>query len=309
MTQPIMTTMPMMNAGRRSELLERLAPRLRSLRTGAATTDGIGGSGPAVTMTSISRSASSRIRGFIQAMTRSAVEGREHVDDADDDGARGQHRDVLALGGEQHRLAHPVVVEDLLDRDDPAEQVADLDGDDRDGRDERVAQDVAAHHLAGGQALHRGRPGVVGLEDVDGARPRHPGDVAEVDDGHRRRGHQQVPDLGRDVGVRRRRREDGQELELDADDDDQDRPGHELGDRGRGHAEEHDRAVRGLSLRRAAYSPARMPSGSVISRARPASLADRTIASRSCGRTGWPVTYDSPKSSVRSRGSSRRIGR
>ena len=33
---------------------------------------------------------------------------------------------VLALGGEQHRGAHAVVVEDLLDRDDPAEQIADL---------------------------------------------------------------------------------------------------------------------------------------------------------------------------------------
>ena len=54
----------------------------------------------------------------------------------------------------------------------------------------------------------------------------------------------------------------------------------------------------GLSRRRAAYRPAAMASGIVISRARPASLAERPIASSSCGRTGWPVTNESPKSSV-----------
>ena len=41
----------------------------------------------------------------------------------------------------------PLIVEDPLDRDDPAEQVADLDADDGDGRDQGVAQDVAAHGL------------------------------------------------------------------------------------------------------------------------------------------------------------------
>ena len=102
---------------------------------------------------------------------------------------------------------------------------------------------VTAHRLARREALHRGRSRVVGLQDIDRAGPRHPRDVAEVDDGHRDRRHQQVADLGQDVRVRRWRGEDRQPAELDADDDDQDRRGDELGDRRRGHPEQHDRPV------------------------------------------------------------------
>jgi hypothetical protein len=52
------------------------------------------------------------------------------------------------------------------------------------------------------------------------------------------------------------------------------------------------------SLRLAAYKPARMLIGMVMSNARPASLAERPTAPRSCGKTGWPDTNDSPKSKV-----------
>ena len=118
----------------------------------------------------------------------------------------------------------------------------------------------------GGQPLHRRRPGVVGLEDVDRPGPGHPRDVPEVDDGHRRGGHEQVADLGRDVGVGWWRREDRQQLELDPDDHDEDRsPVTNSGIDDERDAEQHDRRDRlvcpGVARRRA---PAVMASGMVM---------------------------------------------
>ena len=52
------------------------------------------------------------------------------------------------------------------------------------------------------------------------------------------------------------------------------------------------------SRRRAAYNPAAIAVGIVMSRARPASLAERPAAARIWGSTGWPDTNDSPKSRV-----------
>src|SRR3954454_15323034 len=54
----------------------------------------------------------------------------------------------------------------------------------------------------------------------------------------------------------------------------------------------------GRSRRLAAKRPAAMATGIVRKRANPASLADRTMAAASCGRTSWPLTYEVPKSSV-----------
>ena len=52
------------------------------------------------------------------------------------------------------------------------------------------------------------------------------------------------------------------------------------------------------SRRRAAYSPAAMAVGIVMTRARPASFAERPAAARIWGSTGCPDTNDSPKSRV-----------
>ena len=86
------------------------------------------------------------------------------------------------VDGVEDGRAETVIVEHLLDTDDAAEQVADLHADDGDRRCQRVAQDVLAHDLALRETLHRRRAGVVGLEAVDHAGPRHSGDVAEVGD-------------------------------------------------------------------------------------------------------------------------------
>ena len=125
-----------------------------------------------------------------------------------------EHRDVLALGGEQHQLSHAVVVEDLLDPDDAAEQVADLDGDDGDGRDQgELRRTWRRMTWLRREPLHRRGPHVVGLEDLDRAGPGHPRDVAEVHDGHGQGRHQQVVHGRDEAGVRGRVGEDRQPAE------------------------------------------------------------------------------------------------
>ena len=163
----------------------------------------------------------------------------------------------------------------------------------------RVAQDVPAHHLAGRQALHGRGPGVVGLEDLDRAGPRHPGDVAEVHDHHGQRRHEQVAGSGSRMSAsgggvastgsspagRRRRRRGSCRTRT---------PGSTTWSRRA--ARSRGRPAGRAAARR--QSPAAMASGIVMSSARPASLADRTNAAASCGRTGWPLTNESPKSNV-----------
>ncbi len=92
--------------------------------------------------------------------------------------------------------ADPLVVEEELDGDEPAEEVADLDGDDGDRRQERVAQHVLADHDGGRQALEVRGSRVVGVERLDHACAGDASDVAEEDDAERHRREQEVLDLG-----------------------------------------------------------------------------------------------------------------
>ena len=91
--------------------------------------------------------------------------------------------------------ADALVVEEELDGDEPAEQVADLDGDDRDRRRQRVPQHVLADDDGGREPLEVRRSRVVGVERLDHAGARDAGDVPEQDDAERHRGQQQVLDL------------------------------------------------------------------------------------------------------------------
>src|SRR3954453_14203223 len=57
---------------------------------------------------------------------------RDEEDDADDEHRRFERREVLLRRRTEDHLADPLVVEDELDHDEAAHQVADLRGDDRD---------------------------------------------------------------------------------------------------------------------------------------------------------------------------------
>ena len=88
------------------------------------------------------------------------------------------------------------VVEQLLDHDEPADQVAGLGGDDGDRREQRVAQHVPPDHYPAGQPFEGGCAHVIGVERLDRARPGHAGDVAEEDEHERDGGKDQVLQLG-----------------------------------------------------------------------------------------------------------------
>ena len=152
-----------------------------------------------------------------------------HVDDADRQHARLEHRDVLLVGGVVGQQADAVVAEQELDDDEPADQVAGLRGDHRDRRQQRVAQHVAADHHAARQALERRRPRVVGLERLDRPDAGHARDVAEQDQHQRDHRQDQVLQRGEEPRARRRGGRHRQPLEPDREDQDQDDPRHELG--------------------------------------------------------------------------------
>ncbi len=225
---------------------------------------------------------------------------RQHVDDADDDHAGRQHRQVLALGREQHRGAHPVVVEDLLDRDDPAEQVADLDGDDGDGR-ARARCGARGGAWSGSSSGPSSSP--FACSRTGGHRSCRPGSSARCS--RSRRWPSRSPaSAGSGSGsgrprpaaawrgpaasrAGRRRRRPGSSPVMNSGIDDEVTPSSTIA------------RSTFRSRRRAAYRPGRRwPIGIVMSRARPASLAERPTAARIWGSTGWPDTNDSPKSRV-----------
>ena len=90
----------------------------------------------------------------------------------------------------------------------------------------------------------------------------------------------------------------GSSLEADADDHDQDGAGHELRDRRRGDAEEDDRPIGRPVATPRGIQPAAMARGTVMAaRGRPA-WPTGPWRPASCGRTGWSLTYEFPKSSV-----------
>ncbi len=64
-----------------------------------------------------------------------------------------EHRQVLVLRGGVDAQADAVVVEELLDHEQAADQVAGLRGDDGDRGQERVAQHVPADTVAVGRPL------------------------------------------------------------------------------------------------------------------------------------------------------------
>ena len=69
----------------------------------------------------------------------------DEVDDADHEDAGGEQREVLLLRRLVDQPADALVVEEHLDGDEAADEVADLDGDDGDRRQQRVPQHVPAH--------------------------------------------------------------------------------------------------------------------------------------------------------------------
>src|SRR5581483_1910607 len=84
------------------------------------------------------------------------------------------HRVVAVLDRFEQVAAHTRQHEDLLEHDRAADQYRDLQADQRDDRDQRVAQRVPHDDRAGAQSLGTGRPHVVLAQHVEHLRPRQP---------------------------------------------------------------------------------------------------------------------------------------
>ena len=124
------------------------------------------------------------------------MQRHDEVDDADDEDAGGEQREVLLARRLVDEAADALVVEQHLDHDEAADEVADLDGDDRDRRQERVAQHVPPDHDALRQPLQVGGPRVVAVQRLDHPGPGDAGDVAEEHERERERGQEEVLELG-----------------------------------------------------------------------------------------------------------------
>ena len=184
-----------------------------------------------------------RIRGLSAAISRSAISVTSQVDDPDDEHPGGEQREVTLVGGGEDHAADPRVLEEVLDHHQTADEVADLGGDDGDRREQRVAEDMAAHDGRCRQPLQERRARVVRLERLDHPGPRDARDVAEEDEGEADRGQEQVPDLRQDPGAVRPRRGDRQRVHPDAERDQQEDAGDELGDHREREPDDGDAAV------------------------------------------------------------------
>ena len=90
----------------------------------------------------------------------------DEVDEADDEHPGGQQRQVLLPRGLEDERADPLVVEEVFNGDEPAEEVADLNGDDRDRRRQGFRSTACARRRTGGKPSG-GRARVVAVERLD----------------------------------------------------------------------------------------------------------------------------------------------
>src|SRR5438067_12536617 len=107
-------------------------------------------------------------------------EVRERIHDRRQQGDAEHRREVERDGGRGRITPEPGPAEDRLGQHRPREKASEGETEDRDGRDERVAQPVAQDDEPLREALGPRGPHVVLADDIEHARPRHPRD-------HRRR--------------------------------------------------------------------------------------------------------------------------
>ena len=218
----------------------------------------------------------------------------DEVDDADDEG-RARRREVLPLGRAVDELPDAVVVEDELDRDEAAEEIADLSRDDGDRGQEEFRRTWRRMTVRRGRALEDGGARVVGVEGLDRSGSRHAGDVAEEDEDEAECREEQVLHLGEEAGARRGLSRHWEDVEPDAEDHDPEHGPDELGDGSRREAAEGDDAVARLPLERRGNAADDRDQDDDQEGER-ASLAEFRSAGQRRSPTGRLNAYESPRS-------------
>src|SRR5215208_3306888 len=94
-------------------------------------------------------------------------EVRNRVGRGHDQSAGLNCRQVSGLDRNNQLATDPREGEDLLHHDDAAQEIADIEGDDSDRGQQRVAQRMAEEHAAAGEALQACGPHIVRVEHVD----------------------------------------------------------------------------------------------------------------------------------------------
>src|SRR5262249_580389 len=79
-----------------------------------------------------------------ESVRQDGEQGRQDPEHAEDERQRGDGREVAHLDRRNEQRAEPRNREDVLDHHAAADQVADVDGEDRDRGDERIAERVLA---------------------------------------------------------------------------------------------------------------------------------------------------------------------
>src|SRR6476469_4177625 len=120
-----------------------------------------------------------------QGVEEDDEEGAEHDD-------RHHRRQVEVFQRFVGVLDDAVEAEDAFDQDRAADQGAEVEAEDGDDRDQRVAHHVAAHHPALAEALGPRGAHVVLVHHVEHARAQHPAVEADVEDRQRGPGQDQV---------------------------------------------------------------------------------------------------------------------
>ena len=103
-----------------------------------------------------------------------------------------EHGVVLQLGGFEGGQSDTAVVEEELDRDEPAEEIPDLRRDDRDRGEDRVTEYVPPDDRLAWESLEERSPRVVGLEGLHDAGAGDPRDISEEDEGESDRRQRQM---------------------------------------------------------------------------------------------------------------------
>ena len=145
------------------------------------------------------------------------------------------------VDGVHHEPPEPRVGEHRLHHDDAPEEEPDVDGDDADGGEERVAERVPHDHPPRAEPAEPGGADEGGVERLDHAGPGHPRHVGEQGQHQGERGQRQAPRAGPEPrsGIdEARRREQGDAV---GEQEDEHGPRDELG---KGHGDQGDEADR-----------------------------------------------------------------
>src|SRR6185437_15912319 len=106
-------------------------------------------------------------------------QGGQGIDNPDHHYAAFQQRKILVSGGGKDETADAGIAEQYFDDDQTAHEITHLGGNDRDGRQQSVSEDMTPQYVMRLQSLEYGRARVIGGQRFDGPGTRHSRQISE----------------------------------------------------------------------------------------------------------------------------------